>query len=211
MNYFQEITLLPNADVSLGFLWQKIYQQVHIALVEQKVDEQHSAIALGFPMYGYQDFSLGNKLRAFACEYEQLEQLNLVSFLKRFEDYCHLRSIQPVPKENTVSVAFVRKRVKGRARIEKDLFSKAQRWSVKSGKSLESCINDLEKAKPRSSSKLPFIWVESQQTKASNPENSSRFPLFIERRESDTHVTGLFNCYGLSVLGSDHVATVPHF
>ncbi|MCO4790206.1 type I-F CRISPR-associated endoribonuclease Cas6/Csy4, partial [Vibrio cholerae] len=37
MNYYQEITLLPDADIALGFLWQNVFQQVHIALVEHKV------------------------------------------------------------------------------------------------------------------------------------------------------------------------------
>ena len=59
MNYFQEVTLIPNSDISLGFLWQKIYQQVHIALVEQKVNEYYSEIAVSFPTYGSRDFHWG--------------------------------------------------------------------------------------------------------------------------------------------------------
>jgi CRISPR-associated endonuclease Csy4 len=211
MNYFQDVTLLPNSDINLGFLWQKIYQQVHIALVEQKIDDQHSAIAVSFPTYGSKGFPLGNKLRVLAREKEQLEKLNLLDFLIRFEDYCHLRSIQPVPTENVTSVTFIRKKVKGLARIEKDMLSKAKRWSENSGRSLESCLKELEKSKPQSSSKLPFIWMESLQTKSSNPKGSARFPLFIERKNVDEHTLGLFNCYGLSILGGDHVATVPHF
>ncbi|MBR9828121.1 MAG: type I-F CRISPR-associated endoribonuclease Cas6/Csy4 [Oceanospirillales bacterium] len=210
MNYYQDITLLPDADIALGFLWQKIYQQVHIALVEQKVDVQHSAIAVSFPGYGSKGFPLGNKLRVLAKEKTQLEKLNLAGFLTRFEDYTHLKSIQPVP-EDTVPVAFVRQQVKGQARIAKDMQAKAQLWSEKSGQSLEECLQQLEKTKPKGESKAPFIWMQSQHTKASNPEHSARFPLFIQKVVAEQAHDGMFNCYGLSVARGEEVATVPNF
>lgn len=210
MNYFQDITLLPDNDINLGFIWQKVFQQVHIALVEQKVDEQCSAIAVSFPEYGSEIFPLGNKLRVLSLEREQLVQLKLEEFLDRLSDYSHLRSINSVPKQVT-PVAYIRKRMKGATRIEKDMLSKAKRWSEKSEKSLEECLKELEKSKPIANSRLPFIWMESQQTKSMNPKGSSRFPIFIERQEVDKHKIGLFNCYGLSFSGNDRVATVPDF
>ena len=36
MKHYIEITLLPDAEVGLGFIWQKMYQQIHLALVEVK-------------------------------------------------------------------------------------------------------------------------------------------------------------------------------
>jgi len=210
MNYYQDITLLPDADIALGFLWQKIYQQVHIALVEQKVDAQHSVIAVSFPGYGGKGFPLGNKLRVLAKEKEQLEKLNLAGFLSRFEDYTHLKSIQPVP-EGAPLVAFVRKKVKGLARIEKDMQEKAERWAKQSGQSVADCLKQLEKTKPKAESKAPFIWTESQETKSSNPEGAAKFPLFIERIKVSNTQEGLFNCYGLSALSGDQASTVPDF
>ncbi|WP_417614936.1 type I-F CRISPR-associated endoribonuclease Cas6/Csy4 [Oceanisphaera sp.] len=210
MNYYQDITLLPDADIALGFLWQKIYQQVHIALVEQKVDEQHSAIAVSFPGYGSKGFPLGNKLRVLAKDKAQLEKLNLTGFLGRFEDYTHLKSVQPVP-ESATHIAFVRRRVKGQARIEKDMMDKARRWAEKSGQSLEVCLQQLEKSKPSAESKLPFIWMESQETKTRTPTSSAKFPLFIERIELQDANEGLFNCYGLSTERGGNTASIPHF
>ncbi len=210
MNYYQDITLLPDADIALGFLWQKIYQQVHIALVEQKVDAQHSAIAVSFPGYGGKGFPLGNKLRVLAKEKEQLEKLNLAGFLSRFEDYTHLKSIQPAP-EGAPLVAFVRKNTKGQSRIETDMQSKAELWAKKSGQSVADCLKQLEKTKPKAESKAPFIWMESQETKVSNPERAARFPLFIERIKVSNTQEGLFNCYGLSALSGDQASTVPDF
>ncbi|GHA17815.1 type I-F CRISPR-associated endoribonuclease Cas6/Csy4 [Oceanisphaera arctica] len=210
MNYYQDITLLPDADIALGFLWQKIYQQVHIALVEQKVDDQHSAIAVSFPDYGSKGFPLGNKLRVLAKDQTQLEKLNLAGFLSRFEDYTHLKSIQPVP-ESVTHIAFVRKRVKGEARIEKDMLAKAQRWAEKSGQTMEECLQQLEKSKPSAESKLPFIWMESQETKTRAPSSSAKFPIFIERIELQGANDGRFNCYGLSAVQGEQIASVPHF
>jgi CRISPR-associated endonuclease Csy4 len=210
MNYYQDITLLPDADIALGFLWQKIYQQVHIALVEQKVDAQHSAIAVSFPGYGSKGFPLGNKLRVLAKEQAQLEKLNLAGFLSRFEDYTHLKSIQPVP-ELAAHIAFVRRRVKGQARIEKDMIAKAQRGAERSGQSIEACLQQLEKSKPSAESKLPFIWMESQETKTRTPSSSAKFPLFIERIELQDANEGLFNCYGLSAEQGGNTASIPNF
>jgi CRISPR-associated endonuclease Csy4 len=210
MNYFQDITLLPDSEIALGFLWQKVYQQVHIALVEQKVDAQHSAIGVSFPTYGRKGFPLGNKLRVLAKEKEQLEKLSLIRFLARFEDYLHLKSIQPVPTVNT-PVAFIRRHVKGQARIEKDLLAKAMIWSKKSGKSLESCLQALARTRPKAAAGMPFVWMESQQTKASNPGQATRFPLFIQRIEAEHGSDGLFNCYGLSANTHGALTTVPHF
>ncbi len=210
MNYYQDITLLPDTDIALGFLWQKIYQQVHIALVEQKIDDQHSAIAVGFPDYGSKGFPLGAKLRLFAKEKQQLEQLNIAGYLSRFDDYVHLKSIQQVP-EQVSHVAFIRQQVKGQARIDSDMQQKAQRWAEKSGRLLSDCLAQLEKSKPSADSKLPFIWLESQETKARSPGRLAKFPLFIKQVHSDQPKEGGYNCYGLSLTKTELLATVPHF
>lgn len=212
MNYYQDITLLPDTDIALGFLWQKIYQQVHIALVEQKIDEQHSAIAVGFPDYGSKGFPLGAKLRLFAEQAEQLKQLNIEGYLTRFDDYVHIKSIKEVP-ENASHVSFVRQKVKGQARIERDMQEKARLWSEKSGQPLEECLKQLEASKPTVSSKLPFIWLESQETKKRNPDSCTKFPLFINRIERGEPLSGKYSCYGLSLQSSEgnETATTPHF
>ncbi len=212
MNYYIEITLLPDVEISLGFIWQKLFQQVHIALAENKVDENQSNIAVGFPEYGAKAFPLGCKLRLFALEQPALEKLNIAGYLARLSDYVHLKSIQPVPTKTT-PVCFIRHHVKGEARIEKDMHSKALRWSIQTGQSLDECLAQLEISKPSAESDLPFIWLESQQTKQRVGNNSSKFPLFIKRLEMQVPQIGSFSCYGLSQKYSDltQIATVPHF
>ncbi|WP_119393251.1 type I-F CRISPR-associated endoribonuclease Cas6/Csy4 [Salinibius halmophilus] len=206
MNYYIEVTVLPDAEVAEGFIWQKLFQQVHLALAANKLADNHSAVGLGFPQYQAKGgFPLGSKLRLFAPEQQQLEALNLPTWLNRLTDYLHIKSIQPVPA-NCDHEVFQRKRVKGQTRIEKDMHNKAKLWAEKSGQTLEQCLQVLETSKPKASSKLPFVWVESQTTKESG---SQRFPLFIERLASEGKQVGIFNCYGLADVNKP--ASVPNF
>lgn len=211
MKYYLDITLLPEADITLGFIWQKVYQQVHIALVDNKVDKNKSAIAVSFPRYGEHAFPLGNQLRLLANEESQLTKLNITKWLNRFADYVHIKSIKPVP-DKVEHVAFVRQQVKGEARIEKDMLGKAQHWSKKSGQPLDICLAELKKSKPKASNSLPFIWLESQETKQRN-EGNSKFPLFIKKVAVTKQQTGIFNCYGLNANYSNEgkLVSIPQF
>lgn len=212
MNYYQEITLLPDADVEIGFLWQKVFQQVHIALVEHKIGANHSAIAVGFPDFRKMKFPLGNKLHLFAHEPDLLKNLDIEQWLLRLDDYVHVKVIKPIPSEVTY-VSFVRKHVKSPMRIDRNMQKKAELWATKSGKTLDECLADLEKTRPTGLCRNPFIYLHSQQTKQRSPEKNSRFPLFIEMHHKSTSQVGHFDCYGLSlkVNGKQPLATVPHF
>lgn len=217
MKYYLDITLLPEADITLGFIWQKVYQQVHIALVDNKVAENQSAIAVSFPRYSIEKsrehaFALGNQLRLLANEESQLIELNIAKWLNRLEDYVHIKSIKPVP-DNTSHIAFIRQQVKGEARIEKEMLSKAKRWAEKSGQPFDVCLAELEKTKPKADNPLPFIWLESQATKQRDAANSRKFPLFIKKIETTEQQLGTFNCYGLSVNHSnkEKLASIPQF
>ncbi|UBX48196.1 type I-F CRISPR-associated endoribonuclease Cas6/Csy4 [Providencia alcalifaciens] len=211
MNYYQEVTLLPDSTVPLDFLWQKVYQQIHIALVDNKTGQGNSAVAVAFPEYGSPGFRLGKKVRLIAKDSTALAALDLAKWLSRLSDYVHIKSIQAVP-ENARPVSYIRRQVKGASRIESDMQKKAARWAKKSGQSLAQCLADLEKSRPIKQSRLPFIWVESQHSK-SEQRGSRPFPLFIQCIEVEKAVEGIFNCYGLSQINNDGqiFATVPHF
>ncbi|MFA0180906.1 type I-F CRISPR-associated endoribonuclease Cas6/Csy4 (plasmid) [Vibrio cyclitrophicus] len=212
MNYYQEITLLPDAEISLGFIWQNVFQQVHIALVDNKVAANQSAIAVGFPEYGKPDFPLGTKLRLFSKEQSKLETLAIEQRLSRLEDYVHIKGVKVVPDEANY-VSFTRKQVKSPERIERDMQKKAELWSAKSGMSLQECLVELEKTKPTSFSSLPFIYLHSQQTKQRSPDKCSKFPLFIEMNDIGIKQEGYFDCYGLNAKlnQQDRFGTVPQF
>lgn len=212
MNYYQEITLLPDAEIALGFLWQKVFQQVHIALADNKADSRYSCIAVGFPEYRQTQFPLGNKLRLFAKSQDALEKLNIHQWLIRLDDCVHIKGVKPVPSD-VAYVSFVRRQVKSPSRIARDMQEKAALWARKSGKAIEECIADLEQSRPTTLCRLPFLYLYSQQTRQRSPDSNNKFPLFIEMRQQSKLIEGVFDCYGLSAKthGSPVVATIPHF
>jgi CRISPR-associated endonuclease Csy4 len=51
MKFYQEITLIDQAEISPYFIWSKLYTQVHIALAEIKDDSDKVGIGASFPQY----------------------------------------------------------------------------------------------------------------------------------------------------------------
>ncbi len=192
MNYYQEISVLPNADIGLYFLWQKFYQQIHLALVENKRADNASAIGLAFPEYDAGKYSLGTKLQLFAEEEKLLEQMCCERWLKRLSDYLYLSHIKPVPEKLAGHACF--KHIKPKGNKE----NLARRRAKRKGETLQQALVHYKDFKKQLSS-LPYINMVSQ-------TNGQRFRLFIERRIMEQPQAGLYSCYGLS-----NTTTVPLF
>lgn len=197
MKYYIDITLLPDAEANLGFLWQKVFQQLHIALVENKIAENESAIAVSFPKYGHKVFPLGDKLRLLANEQEQLKQINIEKWLSRLIDYTHIKQIKEVPVTVNQFARFKRKQFKS------NLIKEAKRRADYKGESLEVSLEHFKHYQTESS--LAFINMTSLSMERDISINRI-FKLFIEREILEEQEQGLFNCYGLS-----KNATVPWF
>ncbi|MCG6202243.1 type I-F CRISPR-associated endoribonuclease Cas6/Csy4 [Psychromonas antarctica] len=198
MSYYIDITLLPDTEISLGFIWQKVFQQVHIAFAENKTSEGNSAIAVSFPHYTLTgdkntEFPLGNKLRIFAPSEALLEQLAITNWLKRLSDHTHITSIKSVPEKVSEFVCVKRKQCKT------NLSRLARRRAKRKSESFEQALqyyasfNDEE-------TKLPFINVNSL-------SKNEQFRLFISQTHVNEEVSGEFTCYGMS----KETATVPWF
>ncbi|MES9906057.1 MAG: type I-F CRISPR-associated endoribonuclease Cas6/Csy4 [Sedimenticola sp.] len=192
MNFYQEITLLPDTEVNLGFIWQKTYQQLHLALVENKISEHESAIALSFSKYGGKLFPLGDKLRLFAQTEEQLQKFDVGKWLNRLTDYTHLSRIRQVPEKIEGHACF--KHVKPKGSKE----NLARRRAKRKGETLQQALAYFESYEEKQS-RLPYIHMHSE-------TNGHRFRLYIEQQTKDQPQSGLFSCYGLS--GN---TTVPMF
>jgi len=197
MKYYIDITLLPDAETNLGFLWQKVYQQIHIALVENKIADNQSGIAVSFPKYGDNIFPLGDKLRLFAEQQSELEGFNAPKWLNRLTDYVHITSIKAVPSSVNEYVCFKRKQFKS------NLIKAAERRAKYKGETLEVALAHFKHYQKKSA--LPFINITSLST-VKNSDSQKVFKLFIERIPSDVPRQGDFNCYGLS-----KDATIPWF
>lgn len=209
MKYYLDITLLPDVEANLGFIWQKVYKQLHLALVEIKNTQGTSDIAVSFPKYGDKIFSLGDKLRLFAETQEQLQLLNIDKWLNRYNDYVHIKSISKTPENIKQHACFLRKNIKGIHRREQDIFRKAKHQSEKFNLPYEECLNKLKSNTPKSCSKLPFISVRRSPLETSEGKNS--FNIFIEQKLTNQEYKNKFSCYGLSFTDKTKIATVPWF
>jgi CRISPR-associated endonuclease Csy4 len=192
MKYYQELTLRPQENDDLYFIWQKLYQQIHLALVENKVAENASAIGVSLPGYNENQFCLGAKLRLFAQDENVLEQMHCEKWLNRLKDYVHLSGIKPVPEKLTEHACF--KHIKLKGNKEK----LARRRAKRNGETIRQALSHFEDFEEQRS-KLPYINMISQ-------TNGQRFRLFIEKQEMQQPKTGLYSCYGLS-----NSTTVPLF
>jgi len=192
MKYYREISLLPNADITLYFIWQKLFQQIHLALAENKSGDNASAIGVAFPGYNAVKFALGTKMRLFAENEQLLEQMQCEKWLNRLSDYVHVGSIKPVPEKVAGHACFRHVKMKG----SKEKL--ARRRAKRKGETVEhalACFSGYEEQRTT----LPYINMTSQ-------TNGQHFRLFIEKQGKEQPQAGVFSCYGLS-----NTYTVPIF
>ncbi|MCK5919076.1 MAG: type I-F CRISPR-associated endoribonuclease Cas6/Csy4 [Cocleimonas sp.] len=186
MKSYLDITLLPNADISLYFLWEKVYQQLHLALVERQQSNKTVKIGVAFPEYKREKFQLGSKLRLFAPSNVDLEKLNINNWLSRLSDYVHITSIREVPDKKIEGYAYF-KRVQLKSNNARLARRKAKREEI----SLDEAQNFYQQYK-EGYSRAPFIHIKSI-------GSNKRFRLLIEKVKVDTAGgKAIFSTYGLS-------------
>ncbi|NRB23692.1 type I-F CRISPR-associated endoribonuclease Cas6/Csy4 [Shewanella sp.] len=192
MKYYLDITLLPDAEANLGFLWQKVYQQIHLALAEHKTADNTSAVAVSFPEFSQDKYPLGSKLRLFAASESALQALDIPQWLQRLTDYCHCTSIKAVPSAVTQYAVF------NRVQFDTNIERMARRRAKRKDETLEQAL-EYFKGFTDQASELPFINMKSL-------SRQHFFRLFLQKKSVSAAVTGSFNTYGLS-----KTATVPWF
>ena len=94
---YLEILLVPDTEIGINFLWAKVFQQIHLAIVEQLDDEGYSAIGVSFPEYSSEKRNLGRKLRIFAADNSVLKKLDITEWLDRLRDYVNISAVNEVP------------------------------------------------------------------------------------------------------------------
>lgn len=196
MQHYVEITLLPTEDIGHYFLWSKIYQQLHLALVELTAG-QGGSVGFSFPEYSAKQPRLGRKVRVFAPSEAQLVQFNASKWLERLNDYCHVSSIRAVPDKTQYAIFNRKQCVNNPERL-------ARRRAKRKGETFEQALAHFAGFDGEFSS-LPFVALESLST-APAAEGNHRFKLFIDQKIVLQPQVGSFNCYGLS-----NTATIPWF
>lgn len=188
MNVYQDITLLPDADIGLHFLWEKVYQQIHLALVEMQDDSGRVPIGIALPAYDNAGHSLGNTMRLLATTAHQLERCRAEQWLDRFSDYLRLSQILPVPHDVRMHACY--RRLQPKSSTARMARRKAKRENISPEAAL-AALNDRHEQR----CDAPFVWLKSL-------SNGERFRLFIACETVESPVPGGFSTYGLSNPGS---------
>lgn len=194
MNFYIDIILLTDSEISLSFIWQKVYQQVHLALVEMKDSNGEMNIGVSFPQYKTEnsEHPLGNIIRIFGAEKSTLDQLNILKWLSKLNDYVSLSEITTVPESIKSYASF--KRVREKGNNERLARRKAKRDGIDFEEALLKYKDRKEKIR-----KEPFVQIKSLSTGHS-------FNLKIDFIEKTQMNLGCFDSYGLS-----SESTVPIF
>ncbi len=187
LQYYQDIELIEQFDISLSVVWSKIYTQLHLALAEFKNQFGSQPIGVSFPEYGGQDFPLGKKLRLLANSEKDLEMLDIAKWLSRLSGYVKIKNIHPIPTKRIKEYAtFSRKEFK----TNPEAIAR-RRCKRHPELTFEVALAQLQKNQPNFSD-LPYISLDSL-------SSGHRFKLFIDRKNVSLQDNVLeFSSYGLS-------------
>ena len=173
MVYYQELTLLTSEEIPINFLWSKLFQQIHLGLVEMQDDQGRVPIGLSFPEYeiGENHSVLGGKLRLLANDEAILKQFDAVKWLERLSDYVHCTSIRPVP-EKLIGYA-IYQREQPKTSPERLARRYARRHSVDYEKALtlynkrtyQTINSPFIRLKSLSSDNIFCLWIKNQSLK----------------------------------------------
>ena len=193
MNHYVEVTLLPGVDIGLAFLWEKVFQQIHIGLVE--VEKQNrGSIGISFPYYDQGECRIGKKVRLFSEREDDLIKFDAPKRFGRLADYVHFTSVRTVPQKNIKYATY--KRYQPPKSNEQLARRKVKREQIKLSEAREYLQNRDVKGE-----KFPFISMKSQ-------SSGREFQLFISKKLAEEPKAGKFSSYGLS---SGESLTVPEF
>jgi CRISPR-associated endonuclease Csy4 len=192
MKHYIELSLLHSVEIPLYFLWEKVYQQVHLAFVEAQDNNEKVDIGAAFPDYDAKRFYLGNRLRLFAQDESKLKKLDINKWLSRFLDYVHISGVRGVPDDVLGHACF--KRLQTKSSNERLARRKAKREKI----SYEEALSALRKREEETSN-APYIHVKSL-------SSDKCYRLMIDCVSHEQSVSGKFSTYGLS-----STSTVPVF
>ncbi|SFM17871.1 type I-F CRISPR-associated endoribonuclease Cas6/Csy4 [Nitrosomonas communis] len=194
MKYYLELKLLPEEDICINFLWSKVFQQIHLGLVEMQDDRKQVPIGVSFPEYvvGERYSVLGGECRLFAHDEAMLARFNAAKWLDRLSDYLHCTSIRPVPEKLKGYAIYQRQQPKtSKERL-------ARRYTVRHNVSYDEALLRYNGMTHKSIT-TPFIRLKSL-------SSVKKFCLWIRKTIISKPSGGTYSSYGLS-----NKATVPEF
>jgi len=194
MRFYCEITLLPNPEVNLNFLWSKVFQQIHLGLVEMQDDRKQVPIGIGFPEYVTREknSALGGKCRLFAQDEATLDRFDAAKWLDRLSDYVHCTRIRPVPEKLAGYAIYQRQQPKtNKERL-------ARRYAVRHKVSYDESLRYYGDMAP--------IRIPTPYIRLKGLSSEQTFCLWIKKTLVSESSGACFSCYGLSA-----TTAVPEF
>ncbi|MBS7818834.1 type I-F CRISPR-associated endoribonuclease Cas6/Csy4 [Wohlfahrtiimonas chitiniclastica] len=200
MQFYQEITFIVQEDISLNFIRNQAFKQLHVALVDMHNRQQHKGIGFSFPGYIFEPdqgkIGLGKTMRIFAQTEAELMALNAGLWLSRLTDYVHISSIKPVPNRVMHYAIYQRKQVK--SSVER----LARRYAKRKHVTFEDAMAHLNGKTPEYCD-LPYVQMKSEST-------DQRFHLLIHKVKVTAPTEAAnFTTYGLS--HHEQLSAVPEF
>lgn len=196
MNYYLELTITGNPELTPYQIWSKLYTQLHLAFVEQKDAQDKTVYGVSFPQYrtlaDKKIAYLGYKLRVFAPTEQALSALNLDKWIECLVDYIHISSIRSVPDDIKGYANYYRATPK--MTLDERITHQAKRHGVPYHKAAERFEGYKEQ-----SLVYPHIQLTSQ-------TNHQSYPLYIGKQTAEVLTDGRFGTYGLS-----RTSSVPEF
>jgi len=182
MNYYREITLIDQTEVSIYFLWSKVFTQLHLCFVAHKDEKNTIPYGISFPVKE-NIFQLGNKLRILAHTEQELCDLNLEKYFELLEDYIHIKKTRHIPDDVTY-VTF--ERFIPQKSLEERVIHQAMRRNISIDES-QAHFHGYKSEKIN----MPYIMLKSL-------SSHSKFRLFIKMKKNTNILHGRFGTYGLS-------------
>jgi CRISPR-associated endonuclease Csy4 len=184
LDFYIDIAILPNAEMSNTIIMNSIFSKLHFALVSYGGND----IGVSFPKF---DKTLGEILRLHGSKLSLLNLMSL-SWLDNYKDYVEVSEIAAVPL--TVQFRCVQ-RVQVKSNIERLMRRSIKKGWITLEKANENLSNMNDKV-----SKLPFLNIQSSST-------DQKYKLFIKHScFLDNFQAGEFSTYGLS-----SISTIPWF
>lgn len=214
MKFYQELKLLYQEEISIHFLWSKLFGQLHLGLVEMQDDQGRVPIGLSFPDYntGEKYSVLGGKCRLFAHDEATLMRFDAQKWLAHFKDYVHCTTIRAVPEKLKGYATYQRFQPKtNHARL-------ARRYARRHDMDFDTAFNGTvqllaDKAPVDATYNMAFRYCELSRKTVSLPfirleslSNRHTFCLWIKKTDVLVPSGTYFSCYGLSTN-----STVPEF
>ena len=185
--HYVDLTVAPDAETGVPPLLGALYDRLHRALVQQRID----CVGVSFPQYSVIPRNLGDTLRLHGDE-ARLRELMAVDWMRNVRDHVRIADLARVPDDAA-------HRVVSRKQFKSNVERLRRRRMKRKGETAEQAaraIPDYVAEQPH----LPYVHLRSQST-------GQPFCLFIAMGPLQAApLPGRFNSYGLG-----EGATVPWF